>query len=630
MMRRSGRDRARGAWLVAALALTVVVSAMAGGPGLGSRGGASVAPAARTGSAPAASGNDYPTYLGSDERTSAVTNAATYNLTSVPRVATLWNVTVRAGVSSQAVESGGVVYFGANNGYEYAVGALNGSLLWRTFLGTDQNDTGCLPGSLGITSTGTVSGPNLFVDGGYPFFYALNATTGAIEWRVPLGGSNNAGFYDWSSPLLYDQNAYVGLSSWCDTPLVPAGLVEISLKTHAQVAYFNTSVPEPNGSSIWGSPSVNPATNTIFFTTGNAYLTTTSVYSESIVALNASTLAFEDSWQVPEADAPGDSDFGVTPTVFTTPAGVSMVTAANKNGFLYAFYQSNLSLAWDQRVCCQMGQDDHYSTAFGDGYVFAVGALSSIGGQTYDSSVHAFYPQNGTPVWKVGFPESPYNGYAAPLYVNGVLIVADGPDLLFLNPRTGGLVKEIHVGGVIRAAATLARGELYVGSTNGYLLALDVTLNTTASQSVTTGLVPLVVNFSANGTGGVPPYSYLWSFGDGTTSTAQFPPHDYTTPGAYEVEVTVTDTAGANVTHRLTVTVKVPLTKSGLTPTEEALAGLVVVLVVLGVVALYIVQRRRHTRQSAGDGRDSPAPTGGAASPAPEAPVDGGAGPPPD
>lgn len=41
--------------------------------------------------------------------------------------------------------------------------------------------------------------------------------------------------------------------------------------------------------------------------------------------------------------------------------------------------------------------------------------------------------------------------------------------------------------------------------------------------------------------GGLPSYSYLWDFGDGTTSSLQFPIHTYTIPDWYYVCLTITD-----------------------------------------------------------------------------------------
>jgi outer membrane protein assembly factor BamB len=515
---------------------------------------------AHSATSPAASlplvvGGDFPTYLGNVERTSSTSSEQLINLSTAPELHLLWKHNVGGAVMSQPVEQNGTIYFGSVTGDEYAVDATNGTLLWQTFLGQDANDSGCGDNLLGVTSTASAVGANLYVDGGFPYFYALNSSTGAVEWRALIGGSDTQGYYDWSSPLIYGGNAYVGISSDCDAPLVPAGVDEFSLSSHELVGYFNTSVPAEIGSSIWGSPSVNPATNTIYFTTGNALGTSRTTYDEAIVALNATTLAVQAEWQVPAGAVGADNDFGVTPTLFTPPGGYPMVTAANKNGVLYAFYQANLTLAWQQPVCCQEIQDDHISTAYGGGYVFAVGSATTIGGVSFNSSVTAFNPLTGSVVWQDGLSQSSFLGYAAPTWVNNVLIVPDQGALILLNANTGAVLYRDAVGGNIQAAASVARGEIFAGSSSGSVVAFDVTLGATAEQSTPAGPTPLLDDFNVTVSGGLPPYQYAWSFGDGTSSSLSNPSHTYAAPGAYLVNVSVTDVAGSTVLRHLDVTV---------------------------------------------------------------------------
>lgn len=60
-------------------------------------------------------------------------------------------------------------------------------------------------------------------------------------------------------------------------------------------------------------------------------------------------------------------------------------------------------------------------------------------------------------------------------------------------------------------------------------------------EDTTTGCVPLTVSFSDSSTSARGLISYLWNFGDGTTSTAVNPVHTYTIPGAYTVALSVMD-----------------------------------------------------------------------------------------
>lgn len=73
-------------------------------------------------------------------------------------------------------------------------------------------------------------------------------------------------------------------------------------------------------------------------------------------------------------------------------------------------------------------------------------------------------------------------------------------------------------------------------------------LTANASADKTSGNVPLTVSFTGSASGGVPPYSYYWDFGDGGWSTALNPGHIFGIAGVYTVKLTVTDSAiGASV-----------------------------------------------------------------------------------
>ena len=65
------------------------------------------------------------------------------------------------------------------------------------------------------------------------------------------------------------------------------------------------------------------------------------------------------------------------------------------------------------------------------------------------------------------------------------------------------------------------------------------------SAGVTSGLVPLTVNFSANASsGGAPIRDYQWTFEDGMFSTNANPTKIFPAPGTYHARLTVTDTNG--------------------------------------------------------------------------------------
>jgi PKD repeat protein len=94
------------------------------------------------------------------------------------------------------------------------------------------------------------------------------------------------------------------------------------------------------------------------------------------------------------------------------------------------------------------------------------------------------------------------------------------------------------------------------------------------SASPLSGDAPLAVQFAASVSGGTPPYSYLWAFGDGARSAAATPSHVYNSTGVFEAVLTVTDSARI-VTHaytNVTVSAGKPL---AVTVTGSPAAGLV-------------------------------------------------------
>jgi PKD repeat protein len=111
---------------------------------------------------------------------------------------------------------------------------------------------------------------------------------------------------------------------------------------------------------------------------------------------------------------------------------------------------------------------------------------------------------------------------------------------------------------------------------------ITVTAPTTSSAptanftaNATSGVAPLAVTFTNTSTGTIGGYS--WSFGDGTSSTAQSPAHSYSAAGTYTVSLTVTGSAGSNTATKagyITVTTASGGTGSG-GSTSGTPAGLV-------------------------------------------------------
>jgi outer membrane protein assembly factor BamB len=498
-------------------------------------------------------GANFPMYLDNTQRTSSVSGEQLINASDVSDLTHLWQFNASRFAYPQPIAVDGVVYEGSWSGDEYALSATNGTLLWKTFLGVDT-----LHNNAGVTSSATWSNGTLYVGGGNSTLYALNASTGRILWES-LVGVKGQNYYVWSSPLVTGRFVYIGVDSYLDNPLVGSGLDQFFRSNGTLDHYFNSSVPAAIGSGIWSSPSL--LGGTIFVSTGNAQHRAPTDYSESVVSLNESSLAPIDSYQVNRTVSIGDGDFGATPTVYRVPTGhglLGMVAAQNKNGIFYGLYQSNLSLAWSVRVSNPGPTNRTITSAAWNGkYLFDVSLGTTINGTEYNQSVRAFNGRTGQIVWQVGLSE-PMTGqqYAAPLCFNGMVVVADDSTVFFFNATSGDLLFRYNAGAVVPAAVSVSRGELFMGLTTGKVIALDLKLKAGLNASATSVPAWAPDSFRAVVSGGLPPYTLTWRFGDGSSSDVGNPVHAFATPGVYQVSVTVTDLAGSVLVTNLTVVVR--------------------------------------------------------------------------
>jgi PKD repeat protein len=121
----------------------------------------------------------------------------------------------------------------------------------------------------------------------------------------------------------------------------------------------------------------------------------------------------------------------------------------------------------------------------------------------------------------------------------------------------------------------------------GTFAAPDLTVTVYAPLTVSTltspaaGVAPFETILSASVSGGLPPYGYAWSFGDGATGTGSPVSHTFTSPGVYDAAVTVTDGSGQTVQAHASVTAAAPLALSVQASPERGNAPLTVTLTAL-------------------------------------------------
>jgi outer membrane protein assembly factor BamB len=403
----------------------------------------------------------------------------------------------------------GVFYVGVMDGIFYAVNETTQQILWSDFLGlrTPAAGGGCGTAAQGIYSSATVAPDpvtgveTVYVNSQDGNLYALNAATGAIDWKsqVDTPSSTTDDYFAWSSPTVANGNVYVGIASWCDLPLVPAGVVGFNQSTGAEIGKWNSLPAGDLGASVWSSVGVLPDGDVIA-TTGNAFgsYLDQPLYNESIVRLNGSNLAMEDGWQIPASLRVDDGDFGGSPTYFTGDInGVEtpLVGACNKDGYYYALNPSDLAAGpvWQYRMSEGGGGDECDAAAIWNGsdLIQPGGAPTTIDGTLYPGSVQELNPSTGQPIWQTGLPGPPIGSCSED--GGGVVAcsvyTADTPEdmgFYLLDASNGQIIEHISTpGAFLFSQPIFDNNDLIVAGRNGIgVTAYEITTPGAAISSV--------------------------------------------------------------------------------------------------------------------------------------------------
>ncbi|MGI0129059.1 MAG: PQQ-binding-like beta-propeller repeat protein, partial [Thermoplasmata archaeon] len=128
--------------------------------------------------------------------------------------------------------------------------------------------------------------------------------------------------------------------------------------------------------------------------------------------------------------------------------------------------------------------------AYGGGLIYIGGHASAVNGKRYNGSIRAFDPTVNKTVWQLGLPGE---DYGAPVYANGLVVVTGGDDLFVLDAATGHVLFNYSANAPFLAAPSVAHGIIYIGNSNGMVLAFGLP-NPASTYGVTfrgTGLPPV-------------------------------------------------------------------------------------------------------------------------------------------
>jgi len=341
--------------------------------------------------------------------------------------------------SSAPSVAGGRVYVGSSveSGRNFlALDASTGRLLWSTDVGHGSRD------GVGIGATPAVSGSVVVAGGGDAAYYGLDAATGAVLWRHALDAGPSS--FAWSSPLILNGRAYVGVASEFSNPPVRGEVRALDLATGTLVGRMSF-VPEGlRGAGIWNSPAASADGRTLFVATGEDFGGYDGPFTRALVALEPGSLV---ALQVNKQGTAGlDQDWATTPVVFRDAQGRALVGANHKNGFFYAYVQDAVAAGplWSRFVGVSPGMMPAYDPNRGAG-----GTLFIAGDNGVLFGVDPATGQDRWPALAIGF-------------MHGNLALANG--LGFAASAGRVFVVDVASGRVLRVLTPAATGPAYTGA----------------------------------------------------------------------------------------------------------------------------------------------------------------------
>ena len=232
----------------------------------------------------------------------------------------------------------------------------------------------------------------LYFNDRYPSrMLAVNAADGTLRWQQKAPGDNPVAMLS-GTPLIDGNRMYVPLSSFeiglsanpfygcCTTS---GGMAAVDLNDGHQL-WHRRSIPAqpkvvghhfifvensaPSGAPVWGPPTYDAASGTLFFGTGQNYSRPTTATSDSIFAVNAKdgsvrwvhqfhqndayNIACDLSPNHPNCPMPTgpDLDFGAPPILTHTQDGRTLLIAGEKSGTVFALDPRDGHLVWTQKA----------------------------------------------------------------------------------------------------------------------------------------------------------------------------------------------------------------------------------------------------------------------------------------
>ncbi len=224
---------------------------------------------------------------------------------TVPNLKPLWVYSTQASVSSTPTVDGANVYATDWKGYIYKLNRADGTLVWSHNLTEyTKNRSSLSRNSPAISDSLLVVG-----DQSGPTVIAINKSDASKAWVTDLNAYGSTKGVITSSPVIYNNRVYVGVSSLEEVTILFHGRKGLSFRgsvaaldlATGKILWQTPTVPDGyTGGAVWSSnPVIDAARGSLYVTTGDNY----SVPADVVTCINSTTnqdqktacLAAEDS-----------------------------------------------------------------------------------------------------------------------------------------------------------------------------------------------------------------------------------------------------------------------------------------------------------------------------------------------
>ena len=236
--------------------------------------------------------------------------------------------------------------------------------------------------------------------------------------------------------------------------------------------------PPGNGVAVWGSFAIDPATNALFFGTGNNYSGKATKMSNSVLSVDAKTgkvnwsvqVESQDIW-LPVKALGGDYDFGTGPQIFNATINGQqrqLVGIGQKSGFYWAFDRTNGQPVWKTFVGFSNvggGIRGDASVANGKVVLWSNNAYEDGKDPTkFPITVKALDAATGNFIWAEDKAQ-PAVGWSSGFLAGDVYFVGslDGTIQAY-NANTGKIVWQTKAAGPIGSPILVVDNQLFVGA----------------------------------------------------------------------------------------------------------------------------------------------------------------------